>query len=88
MEQGKFYEKFKSLCDYYNSDIYKNMKITKMYYEKVKDLSIEEFSHMCKDFINNNKFMPKVAEFDYSKDKGHYGRYYTEEFLESLYDNL
>ena len=43
---------------------------------------------MCKDFINNNKFMPKVAEFDYSKDKGHYGRYYTEEFLESLYDNL
>lgn len=88
MERGKFYEKFKNLCEYYNSNIYENGKITKMYYEKVKDLSIEEFSNMCRDFINNNKFMPRVAEFDFNTDKGHYGRYYTEEFLESLYDNL
>lgn len=87
MEQGKFYEKFRNLCEYYNNDIYKNMKITKMYYEKIKDLSIEEFSNMCRDIINNNKFMPKVAEFDNSK-KGYAGRYYSDEFLESLYDNL
>lgn len=87
MKKEEFLQKFIKLCNYYNSEIYKDGKITVMYYEKVKELSIEEFSNMCRDFINNNKFMPKVAEFDNSK-KGYAGRYYSDEFLESLYDNI
>lgn len=88
MKKEEFLQMFIRLCNYYNSEIYKDEKITVMYYEKVKDLSIEEFSKMCRDIINTSKFMPKVAEFDFNTDKGHYGRYYSDDFLESLYDNL
>lgn len=87
MKREEFLQKFIKLCNYYNSEIYKDEKITIMYYEKVKDLSVEEFSNLCRDIINNNKFMPKIAEFNNSK-RGYAGRYYTDDFLESLYDNL
>lgn len=88
MKQGEFYNMFKKLCHYYNSKIYEDEKITTMYYEKVKELNVKEFSNMCRDIINTLKFMPRVAEFDFNTGKGHYGRYYGDDFLESLYDNI
>ena len=86
MNQGEFYSIFKKLCEYYNSDIFTNQKITVMYYEKVKDLSKKEFAEMCIVFINSSKFMPRVSEFNENDGNGHYGRHYSNEYLENLYD--
>ena len=90
MGKLEFYNEFKELCDYYGNKIYDNKKITKMYYDKVKNLNLKEFQKMCRKFINDFKYMPKVAEFEIKKGAsygGYIGRTYTDEFLESLYDN-
>lgn len=88
MGQWEFYNEFKELCEYYNNKIFENKKITKMYYEKVKSMPINEFKNMCNEFINTYKFMPRVADFDITNSLGHRGRNYTETFLESFYDNV
>lgn len=86
MGQWEFYYEFKDLCEYYNNKIYENQRITKLYYEKVKSMSIDDFKKLCEEFINEFKYMPKVADFDKNSKVGYKGRYYTKEFLESFYD--
>lgn len=93
MNKKEFFEVFKSLCEYYRDDVYKNKKLTAMYYEKVKDVSINEFKKLCDKFINESKFMPKVADFgenymSYITNMAHSSRSYSKEFLESFYDNI
>lgn len=86
MNQWEFYNEFKELCEYYNTKIYENKKITKMYYNKVKGMNISDFKKLCDRFINECKFMPRVAEFKLTNKIGHRGRHYTKKYLESLYD--
>lgn len=87
MGQWDFYNEFKELCKYFNNKTYENKKITKMYYEKCKHMTLEEFKALCEELMFNLKFMPKIADFErsngYSKIEG---RIYTKEFLESFYD--
>lgn len=87
MDQWEFYNEFKELCEYYNSKIYENKRITKMYYEKVKNNSLEQFKNMCNMWIKSSKYMMKVSDFG-SSDIGnmHRGRLYSKDFMESLYD--
>ncbi|MEG0872955.1 MAG: hypothetical protein RSD14_04905 [Clostridia bacterium] len=86
MNKKEFFNEFKEMCEYFNSKIFKNRKITTMYYEKVKHMKTEEFKKVCKEMINNFKFMPRIADFDTKSSIGHHGRCYTKEFLEILYD--
>lgn len=93
MGQWEFYNEFKELCEYYNDKTYENKRLTKMYYEKVKKMSLKEFQDMCNKIILENKFMPRVADFgkDYNSfllEVMHKNRKYSEEYLESLYDNI
>lgn len=86
MGQWDFYNEFKELCEYYNSDIYKNKKITKLYYEKVKSMSLDEFKQLCVNIIKEFKFMPKVADMSDSGANRVRSRTYTEEFLSQFYE--
>ena len=93
MNKKEFYNEFKELCEYYNDKTYENKRLTKMYYEKVKDVSLQEFQNMCNKLILESKFMPRVADFgkDYNTfllEVMHKNRKYSEEYLESLYDNI
>lgn len=93
MNKKEFYNEFKELCEYYNDKTYENKKLTKMYYEKVKDISLKEFQDMCNKIILESKYMPRVADFgkDYNTfllEVMHKNRKYSEEYLESLYDNI
>ena len=87
MNKKEFFEEFKELCEYFNNGTYKNKKLTRMYYEKCKNMNIEEFKKLCEELMYKLKFMPKIADFD--RKNGYStleGRIYTKEFLESLYD--
>ena len=93
MDQWKFYYEFKELCEYFKDKTYENKKLTKLYYEKVKDMTLEEFKKMCEDIIMKEKFMPKISEFgkDYNTyllEVMHKNRKYSKEYLESFYDNF
>lgn len=93
MNKKEFYNEFKELCEYYNDKTYENKKLTKMYYEKVKEMSLKEFQDMCNKIILESKYMPRVADFgkDYNTfllEVMHKNRKYSEEYLESLYDNI
>lgn len=93
MNKKEFYNEFKELCEYYNDKTYENKRLTKMYYEKVKDISLKEFQDMCNKIILESKYMPRVADFgkDYNTfllEVMHKNRKYSEEYLESLYDNI
>ena len=93
MGQWEFYNEFKELCEYYNDKTYENKRLTKMYYEKVKEMSLKEFQDMCNKIILESKYMPRVADFgkDYNTfllEVMHKNRKYSEEYLESLYDNI
>lgn len=85
MSKIEFFEEFKMLCAYYKDEIYKNKRITALYYEKVKNMPIKEFKKMCNELINIYKFMPRVAEFETQRNYNHKQRYYTEEFLNQFY---
>lgn len=93
MNKKEFYNEFKELCEYYNDKTYENKKLTKMYYEKVKEMSLKEFQDMCNKIILESKYMPRIADFgkDYNTfllEVMHKNRKYSEEYLESLYDNI
>lgn len=93
MNKKEFYNEFKELCEYYNDKTYENKRLTKMYYEKVKEMSLKEFQDMCNKIILESKYMPRVADFgkDYNTfllEVMHKSRKYSEEYLESLYDNI
>lgn len=93
MNKKEFYNEFKELCEYYNDKTYENKRLTKMYYEKVKEMSLKEFQDMCNKIILESKYMPRVADFgkDYNTfllEVMHKNRKYSEEYLESLYDNI
>lgn len=86
MNKKEFFEEFKELCEYFNNGTYKNKKLTRMYYDKCKNMNLEQFKKLCEELIYNLKFMPRVADFDITTSLGHRGRSYTETFLESFYD--
>lgn len=91
MNKIDFFNEFKELCEYYNSDIFKNKRITALYYDKVKNKNIDEFKKMCNEIINTSKYMPKIADFGGSyiselQKYIHKKREYSEEYLESFYD--
>lgn len=89
MKQNEFYIEFKKICNYYNNKIYENEDITSLYFEKVKEYELDELKKIIRNFILENKFMPKVAEFVKSSNELSnkcIGRKYSEEFLESFYD--
>ncbi len=93
MNEWEFYYEFKELCDYFKDKTYENKKITKMYYEKVKNMSIDKFKKMCERIIQENKYMPKIAEFGqdyigYLSNMAHTKRTYSKEYIESFYDNI
>lgn len=93
MNKKEFYNEFKELCEYYNDKTYENKRLTKMYYEKVKEMSLKEFQDMCNKIILESKYMPRIADFgkDYNTfllEVMHKNRKYSEEYLESLYDNI
>lgn len=93
MNKKEFYNEFKELCEYYNDKTYENKRLTKMYYEKVKEMSLKEFQDMCNKIILESKYMPRVADFgkDYNTfllEVMHKNRKYSEKYLESLYDNI
>ena len=93
MNKKEFYNEYKELCEYYNDKTYENKRLTKMYYEKVKEMSLKEFQDMCNKIILESKYMPRVADFgkDYNTfllEVMHKNRKYSEEYLESLYDNI
>ena len=88
MNEWNFYYAFKELCEYFNSNTYKNKKLTRLYYEKCKNMSIEQFKKLCEELMYRLKFMPKIADFDRKNGYSNLeGRIYTKEFLESFYDN-
>ncbi len=87
MKQWDFFYEFKRLCEYYKDKTYEDKRITKLYYEKVKNMDINQFKSFCDELINKYTFMPRVAEFEISSGIGHRGRKYTEEFLNQFYDN-
>ena len=87
MKEWDFYNEFKDLCQYFNNETYKNKKLTRMYYEKCKDMTIEEFRYLCDELMYRLKFMPKIADFERKNGYSNLeGRIYTKEFLESWYD--
>lgn len=90
MNKIEFYNIFKKLCEYYNNKIYdENKELTALYYEAVKDKSQAQFKEKIKKLIMKFKFMPKVADFLDGKRQANFTqRQYSEDFLESLYDNL
>ena len=58
-----------------------------------KEMSLKEFQDMCNKIILESKYMPRVADFgkDYNTfllEVMHKNRKYSEEYLESLYDNI
>lgn len=86
MNKSEFFNEFKELCEYYNTKIYQNKRLTERYYNKVKNVAVSEFKKMCDAIIDEFKFMPRVADFELTSGIGHRGRHYTKEYLESLYD--
>ncbi|MEG0367172.1 MAG: hypothetical protein RR585_10075 [Coprobacillus sp.] len=88
MNKFEFMNEFKRLCMYFNSkQLLQDKQILALYYSKVKHMNNEQFKDKCNSFMNSNTFMPKISEFDKNKGaRGHRGREYTEEFLESMYD--
>ena len=86
MTKQEFIKEFKRLQDYYNTKI-TDKEILLMYYLKVQDKSIQDFKIQVNEIMQSNKFMPRIAEF--GRNKANFEeRQYSEEFLESLYDNL
>ncbi len=89
MNEWEFYKEFKELCEYFNNTTYKNKKLTRMYYDKCKNMNLEEFKKMCEELMFNLKFMPRIADFDKKQGLSTIEkRIYTKEFLESFYDNV
>lgn len=91
MNEWEFFNEFKQLCEYFKDETYKNKRITKMYYEKVKHMNIKDFKILCDRLISEYKYMPKIADFggnyvSYICDLAHKARTYTEEELESFYE--
>ena len=87
MDKQEFYNEFKDLCQYFNNETYKNKKLTRMYYDKCKNMNIEEFRSLCKELMYKLRFMPKIVEFERKSGYSNLeGRIYTKEFLESWYD--
>ena len=87
MNKTEFFTIFKKMCEYYNNKTYEDKELTRLYYEKVQDKPIEDFKTQVNEIMQSNKFMPRIAEF--GRNKANFEeRQYSEEFLESLYDNL
>lgn len=87
MNKREFFDEFKELCEYYNSNIYENKKITRLYYEKVKSMPLDKFKKLCEHLISEYKFMPKVADFENTSSGIRlHDREYSEEFLNQFYD--
>lgn len=84
MDTKEFFKEFKELCEYYNNKIYENKKITRLYYEVIKNKTVEQFKKQINEMIIEYKYMPKVADF-YSKRKTNFTqRQYSD--LESFID--
>lgn len=88
MNEWTFFNEFKTLCEYYKDRTYENKKITKMYYEKVKNMSLNDFKKLCDKFMFESKFMPKIAEFSLNENnfQGYKQREYNEQFFEQFYE--
>ncbi len=90
MNKIEFYKEFKELCEYYNNKIYENKKILRLYYDVVKNKSLEEFKKQIDEFITDSKFMPRVVDFKTIKSKytNYEQRVYPDGYLEKFYDNV
>lgn len=85
MSKKEFFEEFKKLCIYFKDKTYENKRITALYYEEVKNMTLNEFIDKCNELIRTCRFMPRIAEMNIKSDIGHRGRVYTEEFLNRFY---
>lgn len=87
MNKREFFDEFKEMCEYFNNKTYENKRLTRMYYDKCKNMTLEEFKKLCEELMYKLKFMPKIADFDRKQGFSTIEkRIYTKEFLETLYD--
>lgn len=86
MTKAEFIKEFKRLQEYYGKEITDKDTLLR-YYNAVKDKTPEQFKQQVNRLMQTEKFMPKVADFN-KKKSNHEEREYSDEFLESQYDDL
>ena len=87
MNKKEFFGEFIKLCMYFKDKTYENKRITSLWYEEVKHMSLQQFVSKCDELIKTYRFMPRIAEINIESKVGHKGRKYTEELLNSFYNN-
>lgn len=85
MSKQEFMKEFDRLCEYYSKKI-TDKEILNLYYNKVKDKSVEQFKNQINEIIASSKFMPKIADLDEKAKVGIHQRNYSEEDLNQYLD--